>query len=79
MIISVCLVVTPVCRGLPRPPGGAVEWTLLFGDAGLDCGASPTSPYECVGLGFDQSQCWSKEAGMLSCHLLSGHIRRGQW
>lgn len=39
MVISVCLVVTPVCRCLPRPPDGAVDWTLLFGDAGLDCGA----------------------------------------
>jgi len=39
MIISVCLVVAPVCMSLPRPPEGAVDWTLLFGDAGLDCGA----------------------------------------
>lgn len=34
-----CLVVSPVCRCLPRPPEGAVDWTLVFGDAGLDCGA----------------------------------------
>ena len=39
MVISVCLVVSPVCMSLPRPPEGAVDWALLFGDAGLDCGA----------------------------------------
>lgn len=39
MVVSVCLVVTPVCRCLPRPPEDAVDWTLVFGDAGLDCGA----------------------------------------
>ena len=39
MVISVSVAGTPVCRCLPRPPEGAVDWTLLFGDAGLDCGA----------------------------------------
>lgn len=38
-LVSVCLLVTPVCRSLPRPPGGAVDRTLVFGDAGVDCGA----------------------------------------
>ena len=38
-LVPVCLLVTPVCRSLPRPPGGAADWTLLFGDAAVDCGA----------------------------------------
>lgn len=39
MVVLVCLTLTPVCRCLPRPPDGAVDWTLLFGDDGLNCGA----------------------------------------
>ena len=30
-----CLV-SPVCRFLPGPPEDAVDWSLLFGDAGLE-------------------------------------------
>ena len=33
------MAVTPVSWCLPRPPEGAVVWTLVFGDAGVDCGA----------------------------------------
>ena len=38
-MVSVCLSAAPVCRALPGPPGPAVDWTLVFGAAGLDCGA----------------------------------------
>ena len=31
-----CLHVSPVCRFLPGPPEDAVDWSLLFGDAGLE-------------------------------------------
>ena len=31
-----CCLVPPVCRFLPGPPDGAVNWTLLFGDIGLE-------------------------------------------
>ena len=39
MVVSVCQGVSPVCRCLPRPPEGAVDWTLVFGGAAVDCGA----------------------------------------
>ena len=38
-MVSVCLSAAPVCRALPGPPWPAVDWTLVFGAAGLDCGA----------------------------------------
>lgn len=39
VVLSVSLVAAAACRSLPRPPGGAAHWTLVFAAAGLDCGA----------------------------------------
>lgn len=32
---SFCLILKPACSSCPRPPEGAVDWILVFGDAGL--------------------------------------------
>ena len=80
MVISVCLVVSPVCMSLPRPPGGTVDWTLLFGDAGLDCGAQRREVslsqvlirgrLQLVEVVQQSSLCLHLFLGQKVCHLL---------
>lgn len=65
------------CRGLCRE--------TLISAAFIPPIYTPTSPYECVGLGltgvshsFDQSESCPLEKRNLARHMLSGHISRGQ-